>query len=245
MRTLKIALVTFSLSLMLLPAISFAQRVQVGMKQVIVNVKGRHKLDNAIRMEKFRMPITRSHVRASTADLSARRAAGRLARQIQGALVKKFGAKGKAIAKTVKISSQAQMNSGYSYSYRNRNHRTDRATYNVSVTLPLKGNKRVRGMLRDAFQDIMKPETDRYGYSRTPNLQVERVLDQKALDKAVAGIVKERIQGAKKIAQKSLQEIGRTGKLQGAEIQSYNWSWRGPTEVDVNLKAAFGFQAKK
>jgi hypothetical protein len=243
MRTLRTTLALFVVSLMLLPA-AYAQNVKVGLNQVIVNVKGRHKLNNSIRQELFTANVTRSHDRASTADLSARRAAGKLARQLKQQLTTKFGAKGAAIARTIAISNQAEM-TNYSYYSNNKNAKVDRATYQVSLTLPLKGNKRVRGMLRDLYQDVMKPEYDRWGYQINRGLEIEAKVDQKAVDKAVAQIAKERIAGARKIAQTSLRELGRTGKLQGVEIQSYNWTWRGPTEVDVSLKAAFGFQGKK
>jgi hypothetical protein len=198
-------------------------------------------LTNAFRQERFTANVSRSNLKASTADLSARRAAGKLARTLKGKLVKQFGAKGAKIAKSIKIADQAEM-SKTSYNYRNRNTKVDRASYRVTLELTLKGNKRVRGMLRDLYQDIMKPEENRYSYS-SQGIQTKAIVDQKAIDRAVAKIVKDRVSGAKKIARESLRAQGKTGKLQGVEISSYNWTWRGPTEVDVDVKAAFGFKA--
>jgi hypothetical protein len=245
MRTTKIALLSFVMALMALPAISYARTTsQVGLRQVVVRVKGRHTLNNAFKMERFTANVSRSNLKASTADLSARRAAGKLARTLKGKLVKQFGVKGAKIAKSIKISNQAEMSKA-SYSYRNKNSKIDRAAYRVTLDLPLKGNKRVRGMLRDLYQDTMKPEVDRYGYSSSRGIQTKAMVDQKSVDRAVAKIVKERVSGAKKIARESLRAQGKTGKLQGVEISSYNWTWRGPTEVDVDVKAAFGFKAAR
>ena len=222
-------------------AIARGPSVNVGMKQVKVRMSGRHNLMNVKTADRIYLTVSRRHKNGATARRSARRAIGKLQRELRADLISKYGVKkGGAIAKTMKIQKFADMSEqGW------RSQGVDRAAYTMEVVVPKKGHMRVRDSLIEKLQNTMQPEYDRYGYRSQRNYRTESVLDQKKIDTQVAKLVKSQIKSARAIATQGLKAQGRTGKLQGADISSYNWTWRGPTQIDVTVNAAFGFEAAK
>jgi|GEM_PF-7133346 hypothetical protein len=239
MRTMRLTMVLFVAGLFILPANTFAApRVQVGLKQVKVTQRKRVRIEAATH-ELYTATVSRRHEKASTADLSARRAIGKLARSLEARLVAAYGDKGKAIAGTMQISANAEFTENW------RNQKVDRAAYKLTVRMPLaRGHKRARAMMRDTLQEIMKPEWNRWDYRSQGSVRSEKIIDDKAVNKAIAAVVSTGVENARAIAKRGLKEAGRPTQLEGADISAHTWSWRGPQEVDVTMTSAFGFQAK-